>query len=128
MIMNRRNFSKLGAFGLAARLAPALNAQLSRRKTGYAIIGLGTIADHFMRGILSTTNSQVTALVSGHRDKADRIAAQYSVPQTSIYNYENFDEIVRNPDVDAVYVALPNSRHAEYTMRAAKAGKHVLCE
>jgi hypothetical protein len=47
---------------------------------------------------------------------------------SSIYNYENFDEIAHNPAVDAVYVALPNSMHAEYTIRAAKAGKHVLCE
>jgi predicted dehydrogenase len=81
-----------------------------------------------MRGVLNSTNSQITALVSGHRDKADRIAAQYNVPANSIYNYENFDQIANNPAVDAVYVALPNSMHAEYTIRAAKAGKHVLCE
>ena len=47
---------------------------------------------------------------------------------SSIYNYDNFDEIAHNPAIDAVYVALPNSMHAEYTIRAAKAGKHVLCE
>jgi predicted dehydrogenase len=127
MQLTRRDFARLGAFGLAAHYIPALNAQPTR-KTGYAIIGLGRIADHFMRGILLTDNSAVTALVSGHRDKAGKIAAQYGVPSASIYNYENFDEIVRNPAVDAVYVALPNSMHAEYTIRAAKAGKHVLCE
>lgn len=75
-----------------------------------------------------TTNSKVTALVSGHREKALRIAAEYGVPESSIYNYENFDSIASNKSVDAVYVALPNSMHAEYTKRAAKAGKHVLCE
>jgi predicted dehydrogenase len=98
------------------------------RKTGYCVIGLGRIAGHFMPGVLNTTNSRITALVSGHRDKAERIAAQYGIPQSSIYNYDNFDEIARNPGIDAVYVALPNSMHAEYTLRAAKAGKHVLCE
>jgi predicted dehydrogenase len=128
MTLTRREFSKLAALGLAARFTPALNAQPAARKIGYAVIGLGRIAGNFMRGSVLTTNSRVTALVSGHRDKADRIAAQYGVPQNSIYNYENFDEIVRNPAVDAVYVALPNSMHAEYTIRAAKAGKHVLCE
>jgi predicted dehydrogenase len=128
MTLSRRDFAKLGALSLAARFAPAVYAQPSSRKTGYAVIGLGRIADHFMRGVLNTTNSQITGLVSGHRDKADRIAAQYQVPSSSIYNYENFDEIVRNPAVDAVYVALPNSMHAEYTIRAARAGKHVLCE
>jgi predicted dehydrogenase len=81
-----------------------------------------------MPGTRSATNSQITALVSGHRDKAERIAAEYGIPASSIYNYENFDEIAHNPSVDAVYVALPNSMHAEYTVRAAKAGKHVLCE
>ena len=105
-----------------------LSARKPGRKIGYAIIGLGRIATIFMRGIQLSTNSKVTALVSGHRDKADRIAAQYGVPPDSIYNYENFDEIVHNPAIDAVYVALPNSMHAEYTIRAAKAGKHVLCE
>ncbi len=132
MTLTRREFGRLGALGIAARFAPVVLAQdatqRSGRKTGYAIIGLGRIADEFMRGVQLTTNSSITGLVSGHRDKADRIAAQYGVPAGSIYNYENFDEIVRNPAIDAVYVALPNSMHAEYTIRAARAGKHVLCE
>jgi predicted dehydrogenase len=128
MSINRRDFARLGALSLAARFAPDLNAQGTQKKTRYAVIGLGRIADHFLPGAGATTNSQITALVSGHRDKAERIAAQYGVPSGSIYNYENFDEIAHNPNVDAVYVALPNSMHAEYTIRAAKAGKHVLCE
>lgn len=128
MILNRREFARLAALGLAARFAPVINSQTPERKIGYAVIGLGRIAEHFMPGVLNTTNSRIAALVSGHRDKAERIAAQYGVPSTSIYNYDNFDEIARNPSVDAVYIALPNSMHAEYTIRAAKAGKHVLCE
>ncbi len=132
MTLTRREFARLGALGVAAGFVPGLQAQdLNQdngRKTGYAVIGLGRIADHFLRGVQLTTNSRITGLVSGHRDKADRIAAQYGVPAGSIYNYENFDEIARNPAIDAVYVALPNSMHAEYTIRAARAGKHVLCE
>jgi predicted dehydrogenase len=128
MNLTRREFTRLSALGLAARLAPGLHAQPGAPRIRYAVIGLGRIADHFMRGALLTTNSSITGLVSGHRDKADRIAAQYGVPSASIYNYENFDEIAKNPLIDAVYVALPNSMHAEYTIRAAKAGKHVLCE
>jgi predicted dehydrogenase len=133
MHVTRRDFAKLGALGLAARFVPALGAQSSAgqppaKKTGYAVIGLGRIAGHFMPGTLGTSNSQITGLVSGHRDKAERIAAQYGVPTSSIYNYDNFDDIAHNPAIDAVYVALPNSMHAEYTIRAAKAGKHVLCE
>jgi predicted dehydrogenase len=55
-------------------------------------------------------------------------AAEYNVPPASVYGYDNYDEIVNNKLIDAVYIALPNSMHAEYTIRAAKAGKHVLCE
>src|SRR5258708_9455035 len=129
MTLSRRDFARLGALALASWFAPKLYAADSApRKSGYAVIGLGRIAGHFMPAVRSTTTSQITALVSGHRDKADRIAAEYGVPPSSIYNYENFDEIAHNPAIDAVYVALPNSMHAEYTIRAAKAGKHVLCE
>jgi predicted dehydrogenase len=128
MTWSRRDFAKLGALGLAARAVPMLTAQPAQRQTGYAVIGLGRIAAIFMAGVQNASNSKITALVSGHRDKALRIASQYGVPESSIYNYENFDSIVSNKSVDAVYVALPNSMHAEYTMRAAKAGKHVFCE
>ena len=136
MTLSRRGFTKLGiaglgvvsSAGLAARFAPAMLTQSSERKVGYAIIGLGRIAGHFMEAIQQTGNSKVTALVSGHRDKAERIAEKYGVPKSAIYNYENMDAIRDNKNVDAVYVALPNSMHAEYTIRSAKAGKHVLCE
>jgi predicted dehydrogenase len=132
MNLSRREFARLSALGLAAHLAPQLRAQSpsqeTGRKIGYAIIGLGRIADHFMRGIQDTSNSKVVALVSGHRDKAAKIAEQYSVPKSSVYNYENMDTFRDNHAINAVYVALPNSMHAEYTIRSAKAGKHVLCE
>src|SRR6516225_8501418 len=128
MLLNRRDVAKLGAIGLASRYATMMDADAPRQKTRYAVIGLGRIAGHFMPGAHLTTNSQITGLVSGHPDKAARIAAEYGIAKQSIYNYENFDEIAHNPAIDAVYIALPNSMHAEYTIRAAKAGKHVLCE
>ncbi len=130
MRVSRREFSRLGAMGLAARMLPSvgLAAQGGERKIGYCVIGLGTIADHFMRGVQTSGNSRITGLVSGHRDKAERIAAQYGVPKDSIYSYEDMDKFRDNKTIDAVYVALPNSMHAEYTIRSAKAGKHLLCE
>ena len=72
--------------------------------------------------------AQVTALVSGHRDKAEKYAAEYNVPTKNIYDYKNLDDIAENPEIRRRVIALPNSMHAEYTVRAAKAGKHVLCE
>ena len=99
------------------------------RKIGYCIIGLGRISmGHFMPGVLASKNSRITGLVSGHREKALAEAAKYGVPESSIYSYENMDQFKNNPAIDAVYVALPNSMHAEYTIRSAQAGKHVLCE
>jgi len=128
MHLTRREFSQMSAIALAAELAPRLPAQAPERKVGYAVIGLGRIADHFLRAVQTTPNSKITALVSGHPDKAAGIAAQYGVPKANIYSYENMDSFRDNPAIDAVYVALPNSMHAEYTIRSAKAGKHVLCE
>jgi len=129
MIVSRREFSRLGALGLAAQALPVVRAQAqSERKVGYCVIGLGRIADHFMRGVAQGSTSKITGVVSGHRDKAERIAAQYGVPASSIYSYEDMDRMRENKTIDAVYVALPNSMHAEYTIRSAKAGKHVLCE
>jgi predicted dehydrogenase len=128
MELTRRDFAKIAGIGFASQMVPGLHAAQSDAKVGYAVIGLGRIAGHFMPGVRNSSNSQITALVSGHRDKAERIAAEYGVPSSSIYSYEDFDQIAENKSVQAVYVALPNSMHAEYANRAAKAGKHVLCE
>jgi predicted dehydrogenase len=84
--------------------------------------------EHFMPATKTALYSKVTAIVSGHRDKAERVAAEYGIPAKNIYSYDNYNGIAGNPDIDAVYIALPNNMHAEYTIRAARAGKHVLCE
>jgi predicted dehydrogenase len=114
--------------GMAAA-AQLLHGQQSGRRLRYCMVGLGRISmQHFMPACRASQFSRVTALVSGHRDKADRMAAEYGIPAKNIYSYENYNAIADNPEIDAVYIALPNSMHAEYTIRAARAGKHVLCE
>lgn len=129
MKSTRREFARMVALGAAAGFLPGIPLLAEDRRIGYAIVGLGRISmGHFMPAIKMSSKAKVTALVSGHRDKAERMAAEYGVPSSSIYSYENYDEIAKNPAIDAVYIALPNSMHAEYTIRAAKAGKHVLCE
>jgi predicted dehydrogenase len=129
--MDRREFSRLSAFALAWTCLPsyAQNAGASQKPVGYAAIGLGTISDIFMRSCAQSQTAKVTALVTGHPDtKGVKYAAIYGIPKSSIYTYEEFDRIRDNKDVDAVYVGLPNSMHCEYTVRAALAAKHVLCE
>ena len=129
MRITRREFSRFVALGAGAQLLPKVPLIAQDREIGYCIVGLGRISmQHFMLAVKKSKKSRVTGLVSGHRDKAERMAAEYGVPSRSIYNYQNYDEIAKNPDIDAVYIALPNSMHAEYSIRAAKAGKHVLCE
>lgn len=129
MNISRRDFSRLAALGAGAQFLPDIPVLGAERKVGYCIVGLGRISmQHFMPAVKGSSKARVTALVSGHRDKAERMAAEYGIPASSIYNYENYDTIAQNQEIDAVYIALPNSMHAEYAIRGAKAGKHVLCE
>jgi len=132
-MIDRRDFVLAAGGVVAATAAAAIGApafaQPAGRKIGYAIVGLGG----YGLGIIipqfkNCQHSRLVALVSGDPAKARRVAAEHGVPERSIYNYQNYDSIRDNPDIDVVYVCLPVSMHAEYTIRAAQAGKHVLCE
>ena len=99
------------------------------RRLGWAIVGLGSFAlNQIIPSIADTQMCKLTALVSGNADKARTVASAYGVPERNIYSYDTFDQIRNNPDVDIVYIILPNALHAQWTIRAAQAGKHVLCE
>jgi predicted dehydrogenase len=99
----------------------------SARKVRYAVVGLGDIAQRSMLpAVAHTRNSQVTALVTGNREKALRLGRAYHVVAT--YDYEHFDDLLRSGDIDAVYLATPNWRHAEFAIPALRAGIHVLVE
>ena len=98
-------------------------------RVGYAIVGLGKLAlEEILPAIRASHLCKVTALVSGHRDKALKVAAQYDVPEKNIYSYADFDRIRENSEVHVIYIVLPNSLHADFVQRSARAGKHVLCE
>ncbi len=98
-------------------------------RLGVAVVGLGNLAmGEILPAFAQAKHVRVTALVSGERAKALVIARQYGVPEKNIYDYANFDSLKNNPDVDVIYIVLPNALHAEFTVRAAQAGKHVLCE
>src|ERR1700722_2777948 len=99
------------------------------KKLGYAVVGIGSLTMHqILPGFANANLCRPVALVSGHPAKAREQADKYGIDPKNIYNYENFDSIKDNPEIDVVYIVLPNGMHAEYTIRAAKAGKHVLCE
>jgi len=99
------------------------------RKLGWAIVGLGSLAiNQILPAFAKCEKSKVVAFVSGHPDKANKLALRYGVNSKNIYNYQNYDSIKDNPEVDVIYIVLPNGMHAEYTIRGLEAGKHVLCE
>ncbi len=100
-----------------------------QQRTGFAIVGLGTLAlNQILPAFGKSKYCRVTALVSGDREKARKIAGQYGIPESSLYDYKTYDQLAHNPDVQVIYIVLPNSMHAEFVARGAKAGKHILCE
>jgi glucose-fructose oxidoreductase len=104
-----------------------MNDQPDVKKVNWAVVGLGSFAtNQVMPGFVSSHRSRMTAFVSGNPDKARDLGARYGV--SKFYDYTNFDSIAHDKDIDAVYIVLPVGLHAEYTIRALKAGKHVLCE
>lgn len=127
MKLTRREFGLLAGAAAVAEVLPRAHAE--DRRLRWCIVALGRISmGHFMPGLKQGQTGRIVALVSGHRAKAEQQAALYGVPTSAIYNYQDYDRIADNKDIDAVYIALPNGMHAEFTIRAAKAGKHVLCE
>ena len=97
------------------------------RKIRYAIVGLGDIAQEaLMPGVAHTGNAAITALVSGDPEKLARLGKRYGVKH--LYGYDQFPALLASGEIDAIYLATPNWRHAEFAVPALEAGIHVLCE
>ena len=136
--ITRRGFiTKVGQGLVAANLAGTFLKRAAAlevpeppgKKLGWAIVGLGSLAiNQILPAFAKCEKSKVVAFVSGHPDKANKLALRYGVNPKNIYNYQNYDSIKDNPEVDIIYIVLPNGMHAEYTIRGLQAGKHVLCE
>jgi predicted dehydrogenase len=98
-------------------------------RIGFALVGLGHLSlGQILPAFGKTKYCRPVALVSGNSAKSGKIAAQYGIKESSIYDYKSYDDIGSNPDVQVIYIVLPNSMHAEYVLRGAKSGKHILCE
>ena len=99
------------------------------KRLGYAIVGLGRLSlEEILPAFSECKRSKPVALVSGDPNKAAQVASQYGINPKNIYNYQNYDNLHNNQEVDIIYIVLPNNMHLEYTVRGAKAGKHILCE
>ncbi|MEP7108979.1 MAG: Gfo/Idh/MocA family oxidoreductase [Ferruginibacter sp.] len=131
--ISRRKIIKNLAFGGAAILYSPhtlLSAGLPRKdRLGVALVGLGYYSTDLLAPALQQTkNCYLAGIVTGTPSKAESWKTKYNIPDKNIYNYQNFDQVANNPDIDIVYVVLPPSMHHEYVLRAASAGKHVWCE
>jgi predicted dehydrogenase len=130
----RRNFLKTAALAAAALPAAGFLSSIgaaaeSGRKLGFALVGLGSLSTNQIAPAFQETKfCRLAGIVTGTPAKAARWKAQYGIPDKNIYNYDTMEQMADNPDIDVVYVVTPNALHAEHTIKAAKAGKHVLCE
>ncbi|MEG3659781.1 Gfo/Idh/MocA family oxidoreductase [Arenibacter palladensis] len=133
MEKQRRIFiQKAGLIAAASAFTPQILLSTTRsqkKKLGVALVGLGYYSTDLLAPALQLTNNcELRGIVTGSPEKIPVWKEKYGIPDKNVYNYKNFDTIANNPDIDVVYVVLPPSMHAEYTIRAANAGKHVWCE
>ncbi|HEU4721423.1 MAG TPA: Gfo/Idh/MocA family oxidoreductase [Gemmatimonadaceae bacterium] len=133
---SRRDFVRMTALSVAgAPLIPSIAHRATpttvrqEKKLGYALDGLGSLSTNQIAPALQKTKlCRLAGIVTGTPAKAEQWKAKYGIPDRSIYNYDTIGRLADNPDVDVVYIVTPNSLHARDTIKAARAGKHVLCE
>lgn len=93
-----------------------------------AILGLGSYATRVAEAMKDCKRAKLVGAISGTPSKLKDWQSKYGIPEKNCYNYSNFDTIKNNPDIDVVYVITPNALHHDHVIRAANAGKHVICE
>lgn len=135
--ISRRTFGKTlagGAVGgiLTTAFAPAMAGSgpyAQNKKLGVALVGLGSYSTYQLAPALRQTEyCHLTGIVTGTPSKEALWQQKYGIDPSHTYTYETFDRIADDDAIDIVYVVLPNSMHAEFSIRAARAGKHVICE
>jgi predicted dehydrogenase len=98
----------------------------SKRQVGYAVVGLGHISQHaVLPAFAHAKNTRLVAVISSDEEKRKKVGKRY---RCDAYGYEDLELCLARPDIDAVYIGEPNDKHAEFVLRCAKAGVHVLCE
>ncbi len=134
MMINRKKFigkTILGFSGIAlsAHTFPHIIIPQERKKIGVALVGLGYYSTDILAPALQKTqHCYLAGIVTGSPEKAEKWKKQYKIAEKNIYNYSNIHTVANNPDIDVIYIVLPPSMHAEYSIKAAEAGKHVWCE
>ncbi|MGC3943191.1 MAG: Gfo/Idh/MocA family oxidoreductase [Chryseolinea sp.] len=135
---SRRDFlHKMSAAAAALPFVPSLSLadQKEGKEESYqgqvlrvAICGLGSYGTRVADAMQTCTRAKLVGAISGTPSKLKDWQTKYGIPEKNCYNYENFDNIKNNPDIDAVYIITPNALHKPQAIRVAKAGKHVISE
>lgn len=133
--MDRRSFLTRAGLGAGALMisnpmpGQGLRNPDGKRKLGVALVGLGNYSTGQLAPALQATRDcYLAGVVSGTHDKRRQWKEQFALKDENVLSYVKYDQLRDRPDIDIVYVVLPNFMHAEYTIRAAEAGKHVICE
>jgi len=135
---SRRNFlQKLGASALMMQLSSIstfgqsyepIQQPYQGRVLRVAIMGLGSYGTRVAEAMKACSKAKLVGVISGTPSKIKEWQTKYEIPETNCYNYENFDQVKNNPDIDVIYVTTPNALHKSQVIRVAKAGKHAICE
>ncbi len=130
MPFNRRAFLRSTAVLSAATMGVHTSqAAESKSTVNFALVGLGNLSTNQIAPALQKTkHAKLVGIVTGTPAKEEKWAAKYGIQPGNIYNYDNYDKLADNDEIDVIYIVLPNGMHKEFTVRAAAAGKHVLCE
>ncbi|MBN8785767.1 MAG: Gfo/Idh/MocA family oxidoreductase [Terrimonas sp.] len=132
----RRDFLQKISMGLGAAALSPLMSQASffsankvpGRKLNVALMGLGGYAGIVARAMKQCQLATLTGIVTGTPSKIDKWKKDYNIADKNIYNYDNLQNIAKNPDIDVVYITTPNSLHHKHVLQVAATGKHVICE
>ena len=133
MMNSRRDFlKKMTAASVVLPLIPETNILNKQpyegKKLRVALVGLGSYATRVANAMKTCEKAVLVGAVSGTPSKLDKWQSEYGIDKANCYSYTDFDKIKDNPNIDLVYLTLPNSMHHPFTLRGAKAGKHVLTE
>lgn len=128
-IFIQNTLGSLAALTIGNGSFPLSGSFRKKERLGVALVGLGYYSTDLLAPALQLTRyCSLKGIVTGSPEKAMRWQQQYGVPEKNTYNYQSFDKIAGNADIDVIYIVLPPSMHAEYAIKAANAGKHVWCE
>jgi predicted dehydrogenase len=141
MSTRRKFLQNIGTSALALPLMPYISSREKSKPVGeprpkiydgpvlrVAIMGLGNYGTRVADAMQACTKAKLVGVITGTPSKLPAWRSTYGIPEKNCYNYENFDAIKDNPDIDAVYVITPNALHHDEVIRVAKAGKHAICE